>query len=114
MSAFAKIPLQMLILVTGVLVFVFYLFTEPPMLFNTVHEDRVHASARGTEYEALSTEFEAAFDSRRRAAGELVAAREAGDEVRTAASTEVFIERDARLRDVRTRAENTGQGGHRR
>ena len=105
MSAFAKIPLQMLILVTGVLVFVFYLFTEPPMLFNTVHEDRVHASARGTEYEALSTEFEAAFDSRRRAAGELVAAREAGDEVRTAASTEVFIERDARLRDVRTRAE---------
>ena len=34
MSAFAKIPLQMLILLTGVLMFVFYLFNQPPMLFN--------------------------------------------------------------------------------
>ena len=34
MSAFAKIPLQLLILLTGVLVFVFYLFETPPMLFN--------------------------------------------------------------------------------
>ena len=34
MSAFVKIPLQALVLLTGVLVFVFYLFKQPPMLFN--------------------------------------------------------------------------------
>ena len=38
MSAFVKIPLQALILLTGVLVFAFYLFTAPPMLFNPVHQ----------------------------------------------------------------------------
>ena len=38
MSAFAKIPLQLLILLTGVLVFTFYLFNKPPMLFNPAYE----------------------------------------------------------------------------
>ena len=105
MSAFAKIPLQMLILLTGVLVFVFYLFNEPPMLFNAAHDDRVRASNRSAEYASLTDEFEGAFDARRRAADDLIAARKTGDAVRTAAVTDTFLERDARLRDVRTRAE---------
>ena len=48
MSAFVKIPLQALVLLTGVLVFVFYLFNQPPMLFNPVHAEKVRAErARG-------------------------------------------------------------------
>ena len=48
MSAFVKIPLQALILLTGVLVFVFYLFVQPPMLFNPVHQaQRRGEPARG-------------------------------------------------------------------
>ena len=105
MSAFAKIPLQMLILLTGVLVFVFYLFNKPPMLFNPAHDERVRASSRSAEYASLTDEFEGAFDARRRAADNLIAARKTGDAVRTAAVTDTFLERDARLRDVRTRAE---------
>ena len=104
MSAFAKIPLQMLILLTGVLVFVFYLFNEPPMLFNAVHDERVRAS-RGAEHMALNAEFKAAFDARRRAATDVIAARQAGNAVRTVAVTELFVDRDERVRDVRTRAE---------
>ena len=38
MSAYWKIPLQALVLLIGVLMFVFYLFTPPPMLFNPVHD----------------------------------------------------------------------------
>ena len=38
MSAYVKIPLQALILLTGVLVFTYYLFVQPPMLFNPVHD----------------------------------------------------------------------------
>ena len=34
MSAYWKIPLQALVLLVGVLVFVFFVFTPPPMLFN--------------------------------------------------------------------------------
>ena len=65
MSAFAKIPLQVLILTMGVLVFCFYLFTEPPMLFNTSHEATVKASGRAGEYRALDDEFRAAHADRR-------------------------------------------------
>ena len=46
MSAYWKIPLQALVLIVGVLMFVFYLFTPPPMLFNPVHDQQVRASAR--------------------------------------------------------------------
>ncbi len=46
-SAFFKIPLQALVLLTGVLVFVFYLFNQPPMLFNRVHADKIAAQRPG-------------------------------------------------------------------
>ena len=47
MSAYSKIPLQALVLMTGVLVFVFYLFVQPPMLFNPVHETALKPGPTG-------------------------------------------------------------------
>ncbi|MGE0440394.1 MAG: sodium:solute symporter [Gemmatimonadales bacterium] len=44
MSAYWKIPLQALVLLIGVLVFVFYLFRPQPLLFNPAHEARVRAA----------------------------------------------------------------------
>jgi len=49
MSAFVKIPLQLLVLATGVLVFVFYLFQAPPMLFNRAYDARIAAGPRAAE-----------------------------------------------------------------
>jgi hypothetical protein len=46
MSAWVKIPLQLLILTTGVLVFVFYLFQTPPMLFNRAYDAQIAAGPR--------------------------------------------------------------------
>ena len=68
MSAFVKIPLQLLILTTGVLTFVFYLFHAPPMLFNHTYDGRVAASALAADYAALQKDFDAAIDVRRAAA----------------------------------------------
>ena len=51
MSAYSKIPLQVLVLLIGVLVFVFYLFHQPPMLFNRVHAEQIAASARAAEFQ---------------------------------------------------------------
>ena len=50
MSAFVKIPLQLLILTSGVLVFVFYLFQTPPMLFNRAYDAQVAARSDAAEY----------------------------------------------------------------
>src|SRR6185503_17115905 len=51
MSAFVKIPLQLLILASGVLVFVFYLFQTPPMLFNHAYDAAVSASPAAGEFQ---------------------------------------------------------------
>ena len=67
MSAFVKIPLQLLILGTGVLVFVFYVFQTPPMLFNRAHDAQVAAGPHAAEYAALQGEFDAAIAERRQA-----------------------------------------------
>ena len=71
MSAFFKIPLQALVLLTGVLLFTFYLFNQPPMLFNTVHAKAIQASVRAADYDALDAEFSRAFESRRNVASVL-------------------------------------------
>ena len=80
MSAYWKIPLQALVLLIGVFIFVFYLFTPPPMLFNSVHERRVRESPRAGEYAALEQRFTAAIEQRRVAAEQLAAERRDGAE----------------------------------
>ena len=79
MSAYVKIPLQALILLTGVLVFAYYLFVPPPMLFNPVYEQRVKTGSRSAEYAALEQDFKASVSTRRTAAERFAAAQTAGD-----------------------------------
>lgn len=56
MSAFLKIPLQFLILLIGVLVFVFYQFQPAPMIFNAVDASRA-AAQQPAAYEQLESDF---------------------------------------------------------
>jgi len=102
MSAYWKIPLQALILLTGVLVFVFFLFRPAPMLFNPVHAPAIAESGRAGEYAALEAEYEQAFEVRRSAA-EALARAEAGGEAGVA-ERQAFAAGDAAVRDVRVRA----------
>src|SRR5688572_6168387 len=76
MSAFVKIPLQALVLLTGVLVFVFYLFPQPPVLFNPKHAEALERSGRIQEYRQVESEFARAFETRRSAASALAEVEE--------------------------------------
>jgi Na+/proline symporter len=100
MSAFVKIPLQALVLLTGVLVFVFYLFQQPPLLFNKGHAERVEKSERSGEFRQLEGEFATAFEARRTAAAALAAA--GGDATAQARAT--FASADREVSAVRARA----------
>ena len=100
MSAFVKVPLQVLVLMVGVFMFLFYLFQQPPLLFNTEHADQVQRSARAGEYRALEGEFARAFDERRVAATALAAA---GAEER-AAARDRFRSASGDLQAIRNRA----------
>ncbi|MFN0120381.1 MAG: sodium:solute symporter [Blastocatellia bacterium] len=73
MSAFVKIPMQFLILLIGVLVFVFYQFQQPPLLFNQVESQRLERSAYRAEYHALLAEYDRAFAARSQRATALAA-----------------------------------------
>ena len=117
MSAFAKIPLQLLILLTGVLVFTFYLFNKPPMLFNPAYDRQVQASNLADEYAALEGEFHEAHVRRQRAADTLVQVRQSHDLTGEAAAVRAFLESDRHMVGVRERASNlvkrvTGDDGY--
>jgi SSS family transporter len=98
MSAYWKIPLQALILLIGVLIFVFYQFQAPPLLFNPSHEQRVRA-ADPAGYAILEDRYRTGFEVRRAAAGALAAAP-SRDEV----GERVFLAADSSLNVVRTEA----------
>jgi len=94
MSAYWKIPLQALILLIGVLVFVFYLFTAPPLLYNPAHERRVQAEAPA-EYQALDARHRAAVEKRG------AAARAAAE---SSTNEAAFVAADGEVQAVRTEA----------
>ena len=109
LSAYWKIPLQALVLLVGVLMFLFYLFAPSPMLFNPVHEEEMLAGPRAAEYRALEQQYVSAVDARR-AAGQAFTRAEtaadagavglAGDALR-ASEADVDLVRDEALALVR-------------
>ena len=104
MSAYWKIPLQLVVLLLGVLVFVFYVFTPPPLLFSSADVARLRAGNSAPAYAALETEFSTAVAARRAAATELVAARRSGVAARMEAGRESVRQSEAALNEIRSRA----------
>ncbi len=103
MSAYWKIPLQALVLLVGVLVFVYYLFQAPPLLFNPAHEADVRG-AEGGMYEVLEARYDEAFAARESAARTAAAARDAGDPTAVATAVEAFRASGVEVTEVREEA----------
>jgi Na+/proline symporter len=104
MSAYVKIPLQALILLTGVLVFTYYLFVQPPMLFNPVHDADVRSGSGSAAYADLDARFAEAFATRREAAEALANAEDAGNAAAIADARSRFLASDSRMRGIRSEA----------
>ena len=64
-NAVAKVPMQFLILFTGAMVFVFFIFEKPPLLFHRAELQRIERSA---DYAGLQARYDRAFEARREAA----------------------------------------------
>lgn len=79
-SAYWKIPLQAMILLLGVLVFVFYVFTPPPLYYNPAQAARARA-ADPAAYAAVSKRYDAALAVRAGAARALAGAQVHADEI---------------------------------
>ena len=99
MSAYWKIPLQALVLLVGVMVFVYYQFQAPPLLYNPTHESAV-VEWRGAEYGALQERYGAAVALREDAA------RRTADLSGSAADAAMdeFLTREASVQEIRAEA----------
>ncbi|HEV8146947.1 MAG TPA: sodium:solute symporter [Bryobacteraceae bacterium] len=72
-NAMAKVPMQFLILFIGAMVFVFYLYERPPLMFHPVEAERISTAAA---LPGIESRYNSAFEQRRNAANRLKDARE--------------------------------------
>jgi Na+/proline symporter len=77
-NAFLKVPMQFLILLTGVLVFVFFHFHETPLLWNRAELARLEEKAPVGELASVRREVQAAHTARAAAASAYADARHGG------------------------------------
>jgi Na+/proline symporter len=100
-NAVAKIPMQFFILFIGAMVFVFYLFVQPPVLFEQTQLQRIQATPA---YAPLNESYARAFEQRRQAAQALVEAHRAHDPAREARQLAAYRQAQSAIDTVRTRA----------
>ncbi len=98
-NAVAKIPMQFFILFIGAIIFVFYTFEKPPLLFQPRHLEQ--AQGQSAEYSGIASRFEEAFAKRKTAASEFVEARRSGDGSRLRESTASYRAAQKELDSVR-------------
>ena len=104
MSAYWKIPLQALVLLVGVMVFVYYQFRPAPLLYNPAHENAV-VEARGTEYAALQGRYGEALALRENAARRAAGLAATADRDATGqAALDEFLGREATVQEIRAEA----------
>jgi solute:Na+ symporter, SSS family len=64
MNGLLKVPMQFIILFIGVMVFVFYQFYQPPVVFNKVQTDALQISSYNEAYEKLQADYGIVFQEK--------------------------------------------------
>jgi SSS family transporter len=103
MSAYWKIPLQALVLIVGILVWVFYLFAGGPLLWNPAAEKQVIA-AEPAAYQELQGRYVAALNERRQDAQFSVSGEHGVGAERTAPDRSALLASEAKVNEVRGEA----------
>jgi solute:Na+ symporter, SSS family len=97
-----KIPMQFVILFIGVLVFVFYLFNQPPVFHNQVLKERALQTSGASTIRVLENEYDKVYKQKRKAVDNLVVAIQAEDEQKidlTRDEVKALQKQEATLRD---------------
>lgn len=97
-NAILKIPMQFFILLTGVMLYVFYIFYQPPIHFKEASVQVVENSHNDDKMEALDLSFQKAFEIRKQAAQAVSSGN--------INKMEAFILADREIVDLRVEAKN--------
>jgi SSS family transporter len=101
-NAVAKIPMQFFILFIGAMVFVFYLFAQPPVLFQRAELARIQTRP---EYAGLEQRYNRAFEHRRDAALAIAQARRVSDDATLERTRQEYRVAEAELNAVHNEAQ---------
>jgi len=102
-NAAAKIPMQFFILFIGTMVFVFYVFFQPPVLFQPVDQKKLETKA---EYSAVQSRFQSAHEQRKKAAFDWIASGKKDE-----ASLAAYRDGQKKLDAARSEATKLAGGG---
>jgi Na+/proline symporter len=102
-NAVAKIPMQFFILFIGAMVFVFYLFVQPPLLFQRFELARIQGRP---EFPAIEQQYNQAYTHRRDAALALAQARRTSDSRAEASGRAEYQAAEKEIAATRVRAEH--------
>ena len=97
-----KIPMQFIILFIGVLVYVFYLFNQPPVFHNQVLKESAMKTEQAATLKSLEAEYNVVYKQKRDAVDELVTAiesQEADNINRTREKVKALQESEGLVRD---------------
>jgi len=86
-NAILKIPMQFGILLTGVMVFVFFQFEKPPIFFNQPAYNAAAQSGEAGKLPALQARYDSAFAQKQADLGTLTAAMQSGSAERIGTAT---------------------------
>ena len=99
-NGLVKLPMQFLVLLVGVMVFVFYQFNQPPVFFNQPEIARIYRTPHAARAAALERDHEAAFARKRVEIERLNAALNRHDEGSIAAAERAVRESEAHFASV--------------
>src|SRR5260370_39931725 len=101
-NAMAKIPMQFFILFIGAMVFVFFIFQEPPLLFHPVELKHIQSDPR---YPAVERRYQQAFAERKAAAEQYLESRGGDDKAVKQASLDRYKSAQRELTEAHAASE---------
>ncbi len=90
-NAFLKIPMQFFILFVGVMVFVFFQFEQPPLLFNKTAKEKLEQTQYVDEFRELEEKQTIVFEKKSEELPKMLAAYDSGSEAEIESATQSII-----------------------
>jgi solute carrier family 5 (sodium-dependent multivitamin transporter), member 6 len=102
MNGLLKIPMQFLILLVGVLVFVYYQYNPAPLFFNKVETDKLKTSAYAADYEKLEQKHEQLTLQRQQTVNALAKAMDSENEAEITRQKSMLQTNESTAKDIKS------------
>ena len=106
-NAVLKLPMQFFILLTGVMVFIFFQFEKPPIFFNQPAYQRATQTAQAGKLAALQTRYDQVFAQKQTAVRSLTSALDSHSDPAIAAATSAVLGPQKEIEAIRGEVKQT-------